>query len=58
MTASVSPEAKQKVEYHLNCHDCGKFVQKELRIRKDDPHKKHSICRECLSDYDSGYESW
>jgi hypothetical protein len=60
MTASVSPEVKKpkRDEFHLNCHDCGKFVEAVMRVRKDDPSKKHSLCGQCASDYDSGYESW
>lgn len=42
----------KKVEYHTNCHDCGQFVKKHERVAKDNPHKHHALCGECLSNYD------
>lgn len=42
----------EKIEYHTNCRDCGHFVKKSERVAKDNPHKHHSLCGECLSNYD------
>lgn len=41
-----------KKEYHTSCHDCGRFLKKELWIAKDHIWKKHALCRECISNYD------
>lgn len=43
---------QDRIEYHTNCHDCGQFVKKSERVAKDNPHKHHALCGECLSNYD------
>jgi len=55
MTESESNDLLS-VEYHKNCHDCGKFLKKELWVRKDHPKKEHGLCHECLSCYDNPYD--
>jgi hypothetical protein len=46
-------ESRQKSDvYHVNCHDCGRFLKKELWVRKDHPRNAHGLCRSCLSGYD------
>lgn len=39
-------------EYHIKCHDCGRFVKRELWVEKDHRWKKHALCSECFSLYD------
>ena len=54
----VDDEMKQKkpwgseIEYHNKCHDCGRFLKKELWVPKDHPRKAHALCRDCFSLYD------
>ena len=40
------------VEYHKNCHDCGRFLKKDRWVRKDHLRKKHGLCADCFSNYD------
>ena len=41
---------------HTHCHDCGRFLKKELWVQKDHGWKKHALCGDCLSNYDSPYD--
>jgi len=44
-------------ECHTNCGDCGKFVSKDLWIKKSDaPKVTHTHCLDCLSNYDGMYD--
>lgn len=38
--------------YHKQCHDCGKFLKKELWVSTDHAWKKHALCADCYSAYD------
>ncbi len=42
-----------KEEYHIKCHDCGRFLKKGRWVKKDHPWKKHGLCDDCFSNYDS-----
>jgi len=46
---------KDPCNYHTRCHDCGRFVKKELWVKKDHHFKHHALCCECLSGYDEVY---
>jgi len=39
-------------ENHIRCHDCGRFIKKELWVPKDHEWKAHALCKECYSQYD------
>lgn len=45
-------EAAKGVEFHKKCNDCGRFLKKELWVRKDHPRKAHGLCHGCFSNYD------
>jgi hypothetical protein len=38
--------------YHTRCNDCGRWLKRDLWVRKDHPRKKHALCAVCLSSYD------
>ena len=42
-----------EIKYHKRCNDCGKFVKKDLWVKKNHRWKQHALCKECLSGYDS-----
>lgn len=53
-----SMENKNKnaeVECHKKCHECGRFLKKELWVRKDDPRKAHGLCKPCFQNYENPY---
>ena len=37
---------------HIQCHDCGQYLKKELWVPKDHSWKKHALCNSCISEYD------
>ena len=41
---------------HTKCHDCGLFLRKDLWVPKDHSWKRHALCRDCLSNYDSPHD--
>lgn len=45
-------DKKIKEDYHTKCHDCGRFLNKILWVKKDHRWKKHDLCLKCLSNYD------
>ena len=42
----------RKADCHINCHDCGQFLKRELWVAKDHPWKKHGLCSSCADNYD------
>lgn len=42
----------RKADCHINCHDCGQFLKRELWVAKDHPWKKHGLCSHCADNYD------
>lgn len=40
-------------DFFRSCNDCGRFVPRRDWVSKDDPHKHHTLCRACLSGYES-----
>lgn len=48
----VRVDALVKCQYHTKCHDCGRFLKKELWVAKDHKWKAHGLCKECFGLYD------
>ncbi len=44
--------SEDKVDYHIHCHDCGKFVKRSEWVPKNHRWEKHALCGTCLSYYD------
>ncbi len=41
------------VQYlHKRCHDCGRFLKRELWVSRNHRWKKHALCSDCYSAYD------
>ena len=48
----VERRVMRKADCHINCHDCGRFLKRELWVAKDHPWKKHGLCSQCADNYD------
>ena len=44
--------------HHIRCHDCGRFIKRELWVPKDHVWKQHALCQDCLDTYDEPDRLW
>jgi hypothetical protein len=42
--------------YHTRCHDCGRFLAREDWVPLSHSWKRHALCGDCASEYDSPYD--
>lgn len=57
MENEVIMDKAETPKHHKHCHDCGRFVVRERWVSVDHPWKKHALCADCASLYDSPFDS-